>query len=65
MLGTCLQSMRSIVYEEADGTIGPSVAKLVLRALGVPDREAGRVVRRAGDVLTGAEVDPLVPPGTA
>ncbi len=51
VLGTCLQSMRSIVLAEADGSIAPAVALLVLRSLGVDDGDAEQVVSRAAGAL--------------
>lgn len=56
VLGSCLQSMRSISLGETDGSVGPAVAHLVLRGLGVADREAGRVVARAADVLRSGQL---------
>lgn len=61
VLGTCLQSMRSIILSETDGSIAPSVAKLVLRLLGVPDAAAAPIVESAGEVLRRA--DPLAAGG--
>ncbi len=55
VLGTCLQSMRSISLGETDGSIGSAVAPLVLRTLGVDDDEGARVVERAGEVLRRVE----------
>ncbi len=51
VLGACLQSMRSLSLGEADAGIAPSVGRLVLRALGVEDGEATRIMARALDVM--------------
>jgi len=59
VLGTCLQSMRSIVLVETDGSIAPVVAQLVLRSLGVVD-DAGGIVDGAMRALArpGADAAP-------
>lgn len=47
VLGTALQSMRSIILGETEPASAPLVAALVLRTLGVDPAEAGRVVPEA------------------
>ncbi len=61
VLGTCLQSMRSITLGETDGSIGPSVARLVLRTLGLGDDRSAQVVDRAGEVLRRVELTQPAP----
>lgn len=51
VLGTVLQSMRSIVLGDTDPGSAPSVALLVLRVLGVDDAEAAGVIPRAEAVI--------------
>ncbi len=51
VLGSCLQSMRSVVLGDADRTATPEVARLVLRALGVPSPKIPAVLKRASDAL--------------
>lgn len=58
VLGSCLQSMRSISLGETDGSVAAPVALVVLRGLGVAEREAARVVRSAEDVLNAVETAP-------
>lgn len=51
VLGSCLQSMRSVIVRDTDRTEAPEVARLVLRGLGVPGPKIPAVVKRAGDAL--------------
>lgn len=59
VLGTALQSMRSIVLGETDTEIAPDVARLVLRLLGVADAEAAGVVERVRSIVEVPAVAPL------
>lgn len=52
VLGATLQSMRSMILGETDGSTATAVAHLVLRILGVADDEAAEVVQRARATLT-------------
>jgi AcrR family transcriptional regulator len=51
VLGTALQSMRSIVLGETDAESATAVALLVLRLLGVDDDEAPAVIAQARSVM--------------
>ncbi len=57
VLGTCLQSMRSIVLAETDGSIAPAVALLVLRSLGMSDGDGRVIVDGAQRALNGPDAD--------
>lgn len=51
VLGSCLQSMRSVVLGDADRTATPEVARLVLRGLGVPSQKIPAILNRASEAL--------------
>jgi AcrR family transcriptional regulator len=51
VLGSCLQSMRSLALGDTDPTATIDVVRLVLRALGVSDTKARPVLKRAQEAL--------------
>lgn len=51
VLGTTLQSMRSLVLDEGSPSDSGAVAELVLRVLGVPRKRIGPVIRQAQATL--------------
>jgi AcrR family transcriptional regulator len=51
VLGACLQSMRSVILDNADHSVTHEVARIVLRALGVPSPKIPAILRRAGEAL--------------
>lgn len=51
VLGSCFQSMRSLVLGDTDSATTVAVPRLVLRALGMSDSKVRPIVRRAGEAL--------------
>lgn len=51
VLGSCLQSMRSVVLDDTERDATPEVGRLLLRALGVPGPKIPAVLKRAAEAL--------------